>query len=265
MPSPLENLLNAVKEVSDVGVLKGLYERAMKEYANDAPAIFAIQETVLAQKERLERAPGQPAQNPAVERLLDDGRFFVEWNINYPREQANGFLMVRCESHGGWSVREPGGFAVAGGYEQKLGGKWVADVFVPYDEEKDSDCLVLGEFDTRNEAIMALWDGRFSAQVRAQGALRVDYAVAEAWDKAVSVTEGKGNIVFGSVSEGREFNGKVLHANSIYVVQNMGRGVAVHAAGALSRPVEVGEVLTVKYDAQGRGVIAERQIGLERE
>jgi len=54
MPSPLENVLNAIKETSDLGVLKALYEKLMIEWAGDPPAIFAVQEAVLAQKERLE-------------------------------------------------------------------------------------------------------------------------------------------------------------------------------------------------------------------
>lgn len=370
MPSPLENVLNSVKETTDVGVLKAFYERAMEEYAGDNAAVFAIQEAVLAQKERLEapapavaprpagsmaltdlspaarevcewlahghsvkhgvhgvtkgapvplggeiamagasfvevseavmkelEAAGVPlhtyehninegwktiippgvrgavanellslprvvGQQPgeAFERFLDDGQFFVEWNNNFARDSGNGFLMVRCEP----GLTAPAGVTVAGGYEQGTNGKWSADLLAPYDDEKDSDCRVLGEFETRNEAIAALWKERESAYIGVHR-MTADPKLAIAWRDAMQVAEEKGSVVFGSLSEGREFDGKVLHADAVYVVQNLGRGVAVHRTEALSREVKVGEVLSVKYNAMGRGVIPERQVSLERE
>lgn len=200
------------------------------------------------------------SNNESFERFIDDGRYFIEWNKNYERDRGNGFLLVRCH----FGLTAPQGFTPAGGYEQLPNGFWLADVNAPYDEDLDSDVRRLGEYATRNEAIAALWEARETASLGARE-LTMESGVARSWQEACKAAEGKTPLVFGSMSEGREFNGKVLYADSVYVVQNMGRGVAIHAAGTLSRPVEHGEVVSIKYDARGRGTIPERQVGLERE
>jgi hypothetical protein len=91
--------------------------------------------------------------------VKDDGEFYIVLNSNFPPEKANGFLQRRCRS----SETTPGGWECVGGLDPQLNGKWIADVFAPYDEETGSDVTPLGEFDTQQQAIEALWEGRHQA------------------------------------------------------------------------------------------------------
>lgn len=91
--------------------------------------------------------------------LLDDGEFFVEHNVNYPLNHGNGFLMRRCEI----SRRFPGGVEAIGGYDLKFDDKWHADVCKPWDEETETDSIMLGAFEDRLDAIATLWLARHQA------------------------------------------------------------------------------------------------------
>jgi len=94
--------------------------------------------------------------------LLDDGEYFVQHNINYPPTAGNGFLMRRCEL----SLTSPEGAECVGGYELKVDGKWLSDIHTYHDPRTDSDCRVLGRFDSRNDAIHSLWQHRHEALTR---------------------------------------------------------------------------------------------------
>ena len=198
-------------------------------------------------------------------RFLDDGMWFIEGNTNFSRtgadDRPNGFLMVRCEP----SLTTPSGCTVGGTYEKQLDGRWRADVLSDWDEDTDSDCKVLGAFATRNEAILALWDGRDLAIPQTRQPLTPDVAVSAAWREAFALAADKGEAVFGSMSEGKEFGGKVLGANAYFVVQNLGRGSVIHDVRGLDRVPRVNESVIVKYDANGRGAVTPRErTGQER-
>lgn len=94
--------------------------------------------------------------------ILDDGTFYVDLNVNYPAEAAPGFLLRRCPV----GLTTPGGYECVGSFCQVGNGLWRADVNAPYDPETDSDCLGLGEFKDRKDAIVALWHGRRYAYTR---------------------------------------------------------------------------------------------------
>jgi hypothetical protein len=94
--------------------------------------------------------------------LLDDGEYFVQHNVNYPPTAGNGFLMRRCAV----SMTSPEGAECVGGYDLKVDGKWRADIHTHHDPETDSDCRTLGKFESRNEALHALWTHRREALTR---------------------------------------------------------------------------------------------------
>ena len=94
--------------------------------------------------------------------LQEDGEFLVEINCNGNPETTNGFLMRRC----GFSLTSPEGLECVGGYQRLLSGKWVSDVHRVPEDPDDGDITPLGEFDTRNAAVAALWDARHTAFAR---------------------------------------------------------------------------------------------------
>ncbi|WP_152606685.1 hypothetical protein [Aquabacterium sp. NJ1] len=99
---------------------------------------------------------------PTSEVLLDDGVFFIELNPNYPSRDAPGFLQRRCPV----TQVTPSGWDCVGSFERDSRGKWRADVNAPYDEENDSDVLILGEGLDRMTAIAMLWRRRHEAYVK---------------------------------------------------------------------------------------------------
>ena len=95
--------------------------------------------------------------------LADDGDYYVEHDSGKPFHIGGGFLLRRCPT----TIRTPGGYECIGRYELNLG-KWASWIDVPYDDEKDSDILTLGRFNTQDEAIAALWVRRGEALCRNQ-------------------------------------------------------------------------------------------------
>lgn len=91
--------------------------------------------------------------------ILDDGSFYVELNANSEPSQAPGFLQRRC-AH---SQTTPGGYECVGSFQRRADGQWSADVNAAYDPATDGDCLSLGLFKNRMDAITALWQRRHEA------------------------------------------------------------------------------------------------------
>lgn len=93
---------------------------------------------------------------PAI--VLDDGRYCLVLNQNYPLDRAPGFLEVRRAASGGGRD-----YTCVGSFDAKPDGTWEASVNVPYDESTDSDSMLLGEFDRRLDALVRLWKDRHQA------------------------------------------------------------------------------------------------------
>ena len=91
--------------------------------------------------------------------ILDDGRFYIELNINYDPFDAPGFLQRRCAA----GPTTPGGHECLGSFQKRPDGTWSADVTASWNEETDSDCSVLASNVERLDAISALWRGRHTA------------------------------------------------------------------------------------------------------
>ena len=95
--------------------------------------------------------------------ILDDGRYYIELNVNHPRASAPGFLQRRCYV----GVTTPDGYECLGSFEQdSRSGLWLASISRPYDEAIDSDCENLGRFPRRLDAVVALWGARHRAYYR---------------------------------------------------------------------------------------------------
>lgn len=90
--------------------------------------------------------------------IIDDGSFYIELNGNYEADQAPGFLQRRCA----YGTTTPGGYECVGSFQRRAG-QWSADVSAPYDPATDGDCLSLGLFANRMDAIAALWKRRHEA------------------------------------------------------------------------------------------------------
>lgn len=92
--------------------------------------------------------------------IKKEGKYWIEENLNYPEGEGNLFLSreltykERQTSLAAWKTL---------GGADKRGGKWIADITWIYDEETDSDALVVYEGESREEAIEALWNARFNA------------------------------------------------------------------------------------------------------
>ena len=97
--------------------------------------------------------------------LMDDSDFYVEHEILQPFHLGGGFLLRRCAV----TIQTPGGYECIGRYELRIG-RWVAWIDVPYDDDRDADTLMLGRFNTRDEAIAVLWVRRNEALCRHQKA-----------------------------------------------------------------------------------------------
>ncbi|WGK63449.1 hypothetical protein QAO71_16900 (plasmid) [Halopseudomonas sp. SMJS2] len=91
------------------------------------------------------------AANPDERVLLDDGEFFVEHNVNCSLDSGNGFLSARSSGD------------CLGGYAQRVDGMWDADTAKCPCYSGDTDCTPLGPFESRDEAIAALWLSRLTA------------------------------------------------------------------------------------------------------
>lgn len=91
--------------------------------------------------------------------ILDDGKFYIQLNVNYPAPNAPGFLLRRCA----FGLTTPGGYECLGSFQKESDGSWSADVNAPYDEDTDSDCEMLTRKVSRLDAIAALWAGRANA------------------------------------------------------------------------------------------------------
>lgn len=81
-----------------------------------------------------------------------------------------------------------------------------------------------------------------------------------AWFAALSLTKGKENIVVDKACEKKEFYGAILSSNQHYVVQDLGRTVAIHSTSTLSRIPSVGEFLKIRYDKFGCGIVDAQEL-----
>ncbi|WP_454830306.1 hypothetical protein [Paraburkholderia xenovorans] len=100
------------------------------------------------------------ATDPIGDVLLDDGEYFVQEHVNNPPTASNGFLMRRGASS---SIEEA---ECVGGYDLNLDGRWLADIASFCDVATGSDSRLLGHFDSRLDAIWALWKHRHDATTR---------------------------------------------------------------------------------------------------
>lgn len=91
--------------------------------------------------------------------IIDDGSFYIELNGNYDADQAPGFLQRRCA----YGPTTPGGHECVGSFHCRPSGQWTADLSAAYDPATDGDCLSLGLFTSRMDAIAALWLRRHEA------------------------------------------------------------------------------------------------------
>ena len=91
--------------------------------------------------------------------LLDDGKFYIERNVNFAPGAAAGFLLRRCAT----SLTTPGGYECIGWYKGDPGGKWAAYIDAPYNPLSDDEFVLLGKFDSCMDAISELWRRREEA------------------------------------------------------------------------------------------------------
>lgn len=77
---------------------------------------------------------------------------------------------------------------------------------------------------------------------------------------AVSLASGKEHIVIEESCKSKEFHGSILGSNQHFVVQDLGKTIAFHSASALSRIPVVGEVLKIRYDKFGCGIVDAQEL-----
>lgn len=77
---------------------------------------------------------------------------------------------------------------------------------------------------------------------------------------AVSLASGKQHIVIGESCKSKEFHGSILGSNQHFVVQSLGKTIAIHSASTLSRIPVVGEFLKIRYDKFGCGVVDPQEL-----
>lgn len=234
----------------------------------DSPAADPKRQAPVSASRMTDAAIAKAKEVPSIptaaddERIfIDDGTYYIQGNINGDRVDTNGFLHRRCPV----SMTTPGGYDCPGGYQRDVHGKWVADINIDWDDQSQSDCKSVGTFNTRNEAIAALWAHRHEALPQARQPNQTNVTIEAAWREAHALAEAKGEVAYGTMSEGKPFGGKILMANAHVVVQNLGRGAVIHNAQGLERIPRVEESVTVKYDANGRGAVSPRErTGQER-
>lgn len=96
--------------------------------------------------------------------ILDDGKFYIDLNVNYESSTAPGFLSHRCAL----GPATPGGFECVGGFQKSTDGTWCANINAHYDSETDGDSEVVTQGVTRMDAIAALWSARNQAPLSHQ-------------------------------------------------------------------------------------------------
>lgn len=92
-----------------------------------------------------------------IQGCIDD-KYWIEENTNFPEGQGNLFLMTAA-TEGSRSLAQ-----CIGGLDRVHGSQnqWEASINIPYDEETDSDSVVVFTGD-RTQAIQALWQNRHNA------------------------------------------------------------------------------------------------------
>jgi len=87
--------------------------------------------------------------------LLVDGRYFVVavLSTEYEDDEAPVFMYSR----------EMRGDSCVGTCLPQTDGFWEARISVLYDDESNSDSLLVGSFDQRMDAIVAIWQRRFDS------------------------------------------------------------------------------------------------------
>ncbi len=81
---------------------------------------------------------------------------------------------------------------------------------------------------------------------------------------SLEATKEKGDVIFGSLSEGQKFTGMVLAADEVYVVQSLGRSAVLHDTTMLSEIPQVGKNATIKYDQKGQATVMVKEATIER-
>jgi hypothetical protein len=91
--------------------------------------------------------------------VYEESDCWIDLNVNDPKDTANAFL-CRLSPHS----RAGTPYDCIGGAELKVcgehKGKWQVDVGTIYDEETNSDCRIVGYFESQDLALKALWDER---------------------------------------------------------------------------------------------------------
>lgn len=60
---------------------------------------------------------------------------------------------------------------------------------------------------------------------------------------------------------GKSYEGRVVGGNALYLVQDTGRIAIIHKKTALSYVPKIGDVITVKYNENGKGLVEPREMG----
>lgn len=88
--------------------------------------------------------------------LRQEGRYRISHNPNYQENSGNGFLEFLRSGQSSYSA--------VGVYEQHYRTKkWEVSINTPYDQETDTDSILINTFDTKEEAVTALWEIRHIA------------------------------------------------------------------------------------------------------
>lgn len=87
--------------------------------------------------------------------LLDDGRYFAVAVLSTEHEDDEAPVFMYAH--------EMRGDSCVGTCLPQTDGAWEARITVLYDDESNSDSLLVGSFDQRMDAIVALWQSRFQS------------------------------------------------------------------------------------------------------
>lgn len=84
-------------------------------------------------------------------RIIDDGRFLIEHNDKYPLNEGNGVMRSRRVE----DQLSPGVLPVIGEYGMTSDGLWKSSIKAGHVD------AAFGPFESRNDAIAAIWLARF--------------------------------------------------------------------------------------------------------
>jgi hypothetical protein len=93
--------------------------------------------------------------------VFSEGDYWIDLHVNCEKKKANAFL---CRSIS-YEQRKKGEYHCIGGVDLDHSQKstpWRVRLDVPYDPETDSDSMIIGFYNTQQEAIKVLWEERFN-------------------------------------------------------------------------------------------------------